>query len=189
MVAVVTKAWIQSCFLVLFAAVLGCGTVCAHTVPSMTVEAEFGTDHSYVLRINLDPRLFLSTNPTTLPPVEAAWWREQSEGQKKASLQQAIDYVQKALTLIFGGKAIALPAFSFQPMDGAANTPFTAETKEVHLLAETRGKAEASEFQVALGKEANTSLILLNSYGGNVERRPQVLFPGETSRAFVLEAK
>lgn len=186
---VVIGAWIRWCFLVVVAAVLGSARLSAHTVPSMTVEAEFGTDHSYVLRINLDPRLFLSTNPTTLPPVEASWWREQSDEQKKASLQQALDYVQKALTVIFGGKAIALPAFSFQPMDGAANTPFTTETKEVHLLAETSGKAEASEFEVALGKDANTSLILLNSYGGNVERRPQVLFPGETSRAFLLQAK
>lgn len=171
------------------AAVLGGGWARAHTVPSITVEAEFSADRSFVLRVNLDPRLFLSTNPTTLPPMEAAWWRDQSDEQKKASLQQALDYVHKALAVIFAGKPIALPAFAFQPMDGAANTPFTPETKEVHLLAEARGKAEANEFQVALGKEANTSLILLNSYAGNGERRPQVLFPGETSRAFVLPAK
>ncbi len=161
----------------------------AHTVPSMTIEAEFAADHTYVLRINLDPRLFLSTDPAKLPPVEASWWRDQTAEQRKATERKAADYVKRAITLLFAGKATELPVLTFTPMDGATNSAFTADTKEVHLLAEAHDKTDAPDSQIALGREANTSLILLNSYAGNPERRPQVLFPGETSRVFVLRGK
>jgi hypothetical protein len=74
-------------------------------------------------------------------------------------------------------------------MDGATNEPLKTDSKEVHLLAEMHGMAPGSDFQIVIGKDANSSVILLNSLGDQMERRPQVLFPGETSRAFAIEAK
>lgn len=50
-------------------------------------------------------------------------------------------------------------------MDGATNQALTAESKEVHLLAEMKGNSTAADFQIALGHDANTSLILINSLG------------------------
>ena len=160
----------------------------AHSVPSLTVEAIFKTDRSYLLRVNVDPRLFLSTKPTSLPPVEASWYRDQSPEQVKATAKSASDYLASALTAVFSGTSSPLPAITCQPMDGATNLPLNADSKEVHLLAEMRGQAPAAagDFTLAIGKDANSSVILINSVDGKQERRPQVLFPGETSRPFPL---
>ena len=158
----------------------------AHAIPSLTIDAVFQADHSYVLRVNVDPRLFLSAQPTSLPPVESKWYRDQSPEELKKTEQQASDYLKRVLTLLFAAQKAELPTITFTPMDGATNQPLSAESKEVHLLAEMRGSTSAADFQVSLGKEANTSLILINSLGDQMERRPQVLFPGETSRAFSL---
>jgi len=161
----------------------------AHTVPSLTVEAIFQADHSYTLRINVDPRLFLSTQPASLPPIEAKWYRDQSPDELKKTEQQAIDYLKKAVSLLFATKPADLPTITFKPMDGATNEPLTAESKEVHLLAEMHGMATGPDVQIVISRDANTSVILLNSLGDEMERRPQVLFPGETSRPFSLEPK
>ncbi len=161
----------------------------AHTVPSLTVEAVFQPDHSYTLRINVDPRLFLSDQPTSLPPVEADWYRTQSPDQVKQTEQRATDYLKKAIGLLFATKPTDLPAIHFKPMDGATNEPLKAESKEVHLLAEMQGTAAGADFQIVIHQAANSSVILLNCLGDQMERRPQVLFPGETSRPFAIEAK
>ena len=160
----------------------------AHAIPSLTVEAIFSADRSFVLRVNVDPRLFLSDKPTALPPVEAGWYRNQSPEQLKATEKRSNEYLASALSLLFSGQPLALPAVSYQPMDGATNLPLGADSKEVHLLAEMHGQAPAAalNFAVAVGNEANTSLILINSQNGTQERRPQVLFPGETSRPFEI---
>ena len=164
------------------------GVAQAHSIPSLTVEAIFKLDRSYLLRVNVDPRLFLSTKPTSLPPVEASWYRDQGPEQLKATEKSAGDYLATALKPLFSGTSAPLPAITFQAMDGATNLPLTAESKEVHLLAEMHGQAPvaAREFALAVGKEANSSVILINSVDDKQERRPQVLFPGETSRPFPL---
>ncbi|MDB6138914.1 MAG: hypothetical protein JWO94_1986 [Verrucomicrobiaceae bacterium] len=167
---------------------LGSGKAQAHAIPSLTVEAIFSTDRSYVLRVNVDPRLFLSDKPTALPPVEAGWYRDQTPEQLKATEKKSSEYLASALRPLFSGQVIALPDTTYEPMDGATNLPLTPESKEVHLLAQMHGQvpAGALDFALGVGREANTSLILINSLDGKEERRPQVLFPGETSRAFAL---
>ena len=160
----------------------------AHAIPSLTVEAVFNSDRNYVLRVNVDPRLFLSNKPTTLPPVEAAWYTNQSPEQQKATEKQSSDFLASALSLVFTGQTVAPPPITYQPMDGATNLPLGADSKEVHLLAEMRGQVPpaALDFALGVGRDANTSVILINSRDGEQERRPQVLFPGETSRPFDL---
>jgi hypothetical protein len=162
------------------------GMVRAHVVPSMTVEADFAADQSYVLRINVDPRTFLAADPTTLPPVPASWYREQTPDQMAATHQKAQEYLSSALGVLFGGQKSVLPAYEVQAIDGADNTPLKEDTQEVHLLATVRGRVStgATTFQIEFGKDANTSLILLHTQAGKAELRPQVIFPGETSRVF-----
>jgi hypothetical protein len=46
----------------------------------------------------------------------------------------------------------------------------------------------ATEFQIAFAKSATIDLILLNGLENAAERKPQVLFPGETSRPFVFRS-
>jgi hypothetical protein len=164
-------------------------TAGAHTIPSLTVEAEFKADGGYELRANVDPRLFLSSKPSELPPVPVEWYREQSEAELGETRRKAGEYLTKALALSFNGKRVENgAAYDFVPMDGATNLPLDAATKEVHLLGKFQSKAPegGGDFQVALGKDALVSMILLNSLEGKPERRPQVLFPGETSRPFKL---
>lgn len=160
----------------------------AHVVPNMTIEAEFARDHSFVLRLNLDPRVFLSDQPTSLPPVTADWFLNQSDEQKKATYQQATEYLKANVGLIFGDQPLALPEAEFVAMDGATNESIKPDTAETHLLATAKGQVPAGSdnFKLAFGKAANVSLILLNSEEGNEERRPQVIFPGETSRPFKI---
>lgn len=161
----------------------------AHVVPNMTVEANFTPDGSYTLTINVDPRTFLAADPTTLPPVPATWFREQTPEQTAATRQKAEAYLSGALRLLFDGQTTPLPACNVQAIDGADNTPLKPDTQEVHLLAVAKGRQpeHATGFQIDFAKDANTTLILLQSLSGKTDPRPQVLFPGETSRMFQLQ--
>uniref|UniRef100_UPI0037849C83 hypothetical protein n=1 Tax=Prosthecobacter sp. TaxID=1965333 RepID=UPI0037849C83 len=165
------------------------GAAWAHVVPNMTVEADFAADGGYTLSINVDPRTFLAADPTTLPPVPGSWYREQTPEQLAATHEKAGEYLTRALGLLFGGQKTPLPNCAIQAIDGESNTPLTAETQEVHLLASAQGRvpAGAASFQIDFAKDANTTLILLPSHGGKAAPRPQVIFPGETSRAYPLE--
>jgi len=155
----------------------------------MTIEADFGTDRTFSLRINVDPRTFLAADPTTLPPVPSSWYREQKPEQIAVTHQKAQEYLSNSLGVLFGGQKIVLPECEIQAIDGADNTPLKAETQEVHLLATATGliPETADTFQIEFAKDANTSLILLHTQAGKCELRPQVIFPGETSRAFQLK--
>ncbi len=160
----------------------------AHAVPSTEIVASFKNDRSYTLTINLDPRSFLATDPTTLPPVPGSWYRDQSKEQITATHAKAREYLAQVLSLIFSGKKNEFSATELVAIDGNDNTPFKADTPEIHLLATLRGTlpVAASDFQIAYDKAATTSLILLIEHEGETERRPQVIFPGEASRAVKL---
>lgn len=160
----------------------------AHVVPNMTIEAEFAADHSYTLRLNVDPRVFLSDQPTSLPPVSADWYLSQSEDQKKETYAKATEYLKANVGLTFNDQTIALPACEFIAMDGATNEEVKPDTAETHLLATAHSEvpAGADQFKIVFGRGANVSLILLNSEAGMEEKRPQVIFPGESSRPFKL---
>lgn len=166
----------------------GGGEAPAHTIPSLTVEAMFEPDREYVLTVNVDPRLFLHEQPAEHPPVAADWFREMQPDQVNKASADASAYLRKAMELRFGGEPAGFPEFSFQPIDGSTNRALDAESTEVHLLATVRGNVPPGrrDFQLMLGRDANTSLILLKSFGGQAERRPSVLFPGETSLPFLL---
>lgn len=165
------------------------GLVRAHVVPNMTVEAEFDAAGGYTLRINVDPRTFLASDPTSLPPVPASWYLQQTPQQVAATHEKAQQYLASSLGLLFDGNKTSLPACKIQAMDGADNTPLKADTQEVHLLATASGHlpAHSTTFQVDFAKDANTSLILLHSMAGKTELRPRVVFPGETSPPFQLQ--
>ncbi len=164
------------------------GVAHAHVVPNMTVEAEFNSAGGYTLRINVDPRTFLAADPTSLPPVPASWYLEQTPEQAAATHEKAQQYLTSSLGVLFDGKKATLPACKVQAIDGADNTLLKADTQEVHLLATASSElpADAATFQIDFAKEANTSLILLHTQAGKTELRPQVIFPGETSRPFQL---
>ncbi len=155
----------------------------------MTIEADFNAAGGYSLRINVDPRTFLAADPTSLPPVPGSWYRDQTPDQVAATHQKAQEYLINSVGVLFNGQKTTLPACEIQAMDGADNTPLKAETQEVHLLATASGllPADATTFQIDFAKNANTSLILLHTQAGNKEVRPQVVFPGETSRPFQLK--
>ncbi len=165
------------------------GVVHAHVVPNMTVEAEFNSAGGYTLRINVDPRTFLAADPTSLPPVPASWYQEQTPEQVASTHEKAQQYLASSLGVLFDGKKTTLPSCKIRAMDGADNTPLKGDTQEVHLLATASGQlpAAAATFQIDFAKDANTSLILLQTQSGKTELRPQVVFPGETSRPFELK--
>lgn len=164
------------------------GAAEAHVVPNMTIEASFAPDGAYTLRINVDPRTFLAADPTTLPPVPGSWYQEQTPAQIAATQEKARVYLSKALGLVFDGQKAPLPACEIQAIDGADNTPLMPDTEEIHLLATVNGSppSGAGSFQIDFSKDANTTLILLQGRKGSPELRPQVVFPGETSRPFVF---
>lgn len=159
----------------------------AHVVPNMTIEAEFAKDRRYTLRINLDPRVFLSEQPTSLPPVPAEWYLKQAAAEKEATHAQAMAYLRETLGLTFGDQKTSLPECDFVALDGATLEALAPETAETHLLATAHGEIpeHSRNYTLAFGRQANVSLILLNSMAGG-EKQPQVLFPGETSRPFTL---
>ncbi len=158
----------------------------AHQVPNLTLEAEFTSSGEVEFRLNLDPRLFLAEDPKTLPPIPAPWYRDQSETEKAETLKQALAYVKAALTIFFDDQPAGDWSWEFQPIDGATGERFSDETAEVHLLAlmKTRCPVGGKACSVRLEDPAKAPTVLLNSLNQQAERRPQILFPGETSRPF-----
>lgn len=171
-----------------FALIALSGLLHAHNVPSMTLESRFTEAGKFDLTINFDPRAFLAADPRSLPPVEGSWFSGQSPAEAAATLEKAKDYLRQSVGLIFNGRPIPLPELTIQPIDGADNTPLKPDTLELHLLAKCAAPVPegATEFQIAFAKNAAIDLILLNALESAAERRPQVLFPGETSRPFVF---
>ncbi len=174
--------------LTILSALATCGPACAHQVPSLTVEASFASDRSYTLKVNIDPRLVISDQPSSMPPVPIEWYREQSPDELQATIQKASEYLKDALVIQFGDASVPVLNCEFQPMDGATNMPLSPDTREVHLLATAKGAVPQSRtsFALTLKPSAGVSMILLNSFEGTMERRPNVVFPGETSRPFEL---
>jgi hypothetical protein len=164
---------------------LGLWSAEAHSVPNLTVDAVFEADGSYLVAVNIDPRLFLAEVPTSLPPIAASWWLDQTPDQQKATHEQAVAYLKKSLELRFGELGLAAPEFSIVPLNGVDGMPFTPATTEVHLLATVKGKVPGgqADFSFKLLPAANAATVLLLSKSGKAEPRPQVIFPGETSRS------
>lgn len=159
-------------------------TLQAHQVPNMTVEASFEDSGGFELKVNLDPRVFLSSVPTSLPPVPADWILSQSAEEVQRTQAQASEHLQKHLEVRLGGKAISQAAITWRAMDGATNLEVNSETTETHLLGTLKGQVPSGqgEFVLSFAREAQVSLILLLKTPEMVEPKVQVLFPGETSR-------
>jgi hypothetical protein len=166
-----------------------CGSVRAHTVPVVVIEAEFSDTRQAVIKVNLDPRLFLTLQPTAVPPVPASWWFDQDEASQQNNRKAAADYVARTFAFTVGATPLA-GEWKAEPIDSASAFPLGPASTEVHLLVEHRGAlpASAGDFKVAVGKECAVAVILLCSNAGDPERRPQSLFPGESSRGFPLPA-
>ena len=174
--------------LILLAAAF-CGSLSAHTVPVVVIEAEFSSAREAVIKVNLDPRLFLAAQPTAVPPIPASWWFEQDEAAQQNTRKTAAEYVARTFTFSVGTTPLQ-GDWKVEPIDSASAFPLGQASTEAHLLAEHRGALPASpgDFKVAVGKECAVAVILLCSNTGDAERRPQSLFPGEISRAFPLPA-
>lgn len=174
----------------LIALVLACpGFIGAHQVPSLTLEATFAPDGTATFALNLDPRLFLAEDPTTLPPVPAPWFRDQNDQERAETLASALAYVKSAITFFFDDQEAAALAWEFTPIDGATGEPFTDATAEVHFLAKSKTQCPdaAVASSIRLERSAKAAAVLLNKLDQQVEQRerhPQILFPGESSRAF-----
>lgn len=170
------------------AVLIGCagGALSAHQVPNLTLEADFKSTGEVEFRLNLDPRLFLSEDPRSMPPVPAPWFRDQPEEEKRRTLEDALGYVKTAVTFFFDGQAAEAFAWEFKAIDGATGEALADDTLEVHLLAtvKTRCPAGSAACSVRLEMPAKAPAVLLNRLDDQDERQPQILFPGETSRPF-----
>ncbi len=167
-----------------------CATACAlsaHTVPTLVVEAEFNNARQSDIRVNIDPRLFLAAQPTTIPPMPATWWLEQDEPAQTKTKADAISFVEKTLGFTIGETGLR-GGWKVAAIDSATAFPLSAESAEVHLLAERQQQLPANPgvFKVTVSNDCSVGVILLNSVEGKPERHPQSLFPGETSRDFAV---
>lgn len=162
----------------------------AHQVPNMTVEADFAPDGGFEIKVNIDPRVFLSDNPTSLPPVPASWFLDQSEDQRRDTFRQATSHVGRMLKFQLGKEALKEPAIDWQAMDGATSLAVTVDTAETHLLGTLRGAVPegADRFTLQYAREGQVSLILLTTTPGMTEPKVQVLFAGESSRPVAIPA-
>ncbi len=158
----------------------------AHQVPNLTLEADFKSSGEAEFRLNLDPRLFLAPDPRSLPPVPAPWFRDQSEEEKKRTLEDALAYVRAAVTLYFDRVEAGDLAWEFEAIDGATGLAFDDQTAEVHFLAraKTLSPQTSATFSMRLEMPAKAPVVLLNRLDEQDERQPQILFPGESSRPF-----
>lgn len=166
------------------------GMLNAHTVPTLVVEAEFTTRKNVSLKVNLDPRLFLAPQPSSLPPVPASWWFDQDENSKAESIKKAGGYIDRILTFRVG-ETIMKGTWQVSPIDSTSAFPLGANSAEVHLLAEYTSALPNTDgaFTLEVSKDCPVGLILVNSLEGVNERKPQSLFAGEISVGFTLPAR
>lgn len=159
----------------------------AHTVPSMVAEAEFSPERQVTLLVNLDPRLFLTDQPTAVPPIPASWWFQQSEGEQAETLKRAAAYVDAQLQFHVGAGELR-GDWKVQPVDSATVAPLTPSSAEVHLLAEHQGPLPEVEgdFKMKVAPACAVATLLMNVMAGAEQRQPQLVFPGESSRGFSL---
>lgn len=159
----------------------------AHTVPGMTVEAEFGPRREGVILVNVDPRLFLATPPTSMPPLPAAWWLEQDDGERRATTEQAIAFVNDTLTIEVGS-GVMKGEWKIHAVDSATITALAPASAEVHLLAEHRGPLppNGGDFRVRVAPGTPVPVLLLVALEGAADRKPQLVLAGESSRGFPL---
>jgi hypothetical protein len=159
----------------------------AHQIPVLEVEAEFEANRQSTIRVNVDPRLFLSSDPTSLPPVPASWYLSQTQAEKDKTATQAKDYIDRMITLTIGSEKWR-PQWEIIAIDSASNFPLSESSAETHLLARFTGPlpAVAGDFHLSLNEKCSVALILVTSLEGKVSRRPDSVFPGETSHAFAL---
>ena len=159
----------------------------AHAVPTLVVDAEFSAEGRYQVRVNLDPRVFLSSQPTSLPPFPTSWWFEKNEDVLKKTRQQVIEYLNTQLILHFGDTALT-QQWSIAAVEGLSSQPLKQSGLETHLEARSEGAipSTAKNFQLEVKKTCSIAVVLLNGLAGEKEKRPQALYPGENSRRFVL---
>lgn len=157
----------------------------AHNVPTLVVETEFNAARQAEIRVNIDPRLFLTDKPTTLPPIAASWWFGQDEVARAKTKSDMIAYVEKVLDFRIGESSLQ-GGWKVTAIDSSSAFPLSANSAEVHLLAERKQSLPdvAGEFKVSVSNDCSVGVILLNSMEGKAERHPQALFPGEISRGF-----
>ncbi|WP_113959908.1 hypothetical protein [Roseimicrobium gellanilyticum] len=174
-------------FVLCFALLVLGQKVSAHTVPSMVAEAEFNPEREVTLLVNLDPRLFLTDQPTAMPPIPASWWFQQSEAEQAETLKKAAAYVDTQLQFRIGGSDFR-GIWKAQPVDSATVAPLTPSSAEVHLLVEHKGPLPeiAGDFKMTVARTCAVATLLMNAMAGAEQRQPQLVFPGESSRGFAL---
>ncbi len=168
---------------------LAAGAANAHQVPSLGLDLEIINASTCRLKLDIDPRLFLSDKPATLPPVEAAWYRDLSPAKLDAAEASAAEFIRSRLVFKLGEVSIN-PTWKFLAMDPSGNQPLSATSKEIHLLADATAAIPAgvSTFQLSLDPNSSAALTMLTTIDGEAQRRPQVIFPGEQSRPITWTA-
>lgn len=162
----------------------------AHQIPSIQLELDLTSNGEHTLRLNIDPRLVISSAPSSVPPIGASWYREQTPEELKQTHQQTIDYIARTFHFDYSGRPVAFQ-WSIQPMDGATNEALTEESAEVHLLAVATRVPEAAEsaLKVSLAAHAQAALTIITLVDGSASNRAQVLFPGEISKSVTWRTK
>ena len=176
-------------FIALLFVTLGSEVSFAHLIPTLVVEAEFHPERHYTLRVNLDPRLFLAREPTTLPPVPPSWYLSQDAIARAETAEQAKAFVGR--NLIFKvGDTVLKPEWTISPIDSVSMFPLSPNSAETHLLAEFEGVLPMvdGDFVLTRTKDCPIGLVLTTMHDGDPERTPQALFEGESSRGIHLEA-
>ncbi|MBL9117048.1 MAG: hypothetical protein JNJ83_18725 [Verrucomicrobiaceae bacterium] len=150
-------------------------------MPSLGLEADLHQRAPSTLKLDIDPRLVVSANPSQLPPIPADWYRSLTDADRQQTLDSAVRFISGNLVFKSGAEPVMLK-WRFTAVDGTTAVPLNDDSKEVHLLAQATVTLSGSDFTVSLGRDCAAALTMIAAVDGKTERRSQVLFPGETSR-------
>lgn len=157
------------------------GVATAHQVPSLGLEVDLHQSAPSTIKLDIDPRLVVSSTPTQLPPIPADWYRSLNDADRQQTLESAVRFILGNIVFKSGQEPVMLN-WKFTPVDGSNAVPLSDDSKEIHLLAQATATLHGPDFVVSLGKDCAAALTMIAAVDGTPERRPQVLFPGETSR-------
>ncbi|MGB8167673.1 MAG: hypothetical protein WCF18_09310 [Chthoniobacteraceae bacterium] len=160
-----------------------CGSVLAHPLPDVPVQATFDESGVGVVRVEVDLRLF-DSEPATAPyfnneylPGKPPAWRTDNIEKARAFVAANIEFF-----LDPGGRATPEWEWAFTSQK---NAPLAKDDDPVVLTGTWRTAAGAKGYRIRSTPENKWSVLFLNTLRGKEVERTQVLFPGESS--FVLD--
>ncbi|MES2505989.1 MAG: alkaline phosphatase D family protein [Verrucomicrobiota bacterium] len=174
--------------LTVLATLFSCLSAWAHPVPDIPVRAYFTQEGKCTLTVEVDPRCF-TADPNAAPSLMQPILPTLSEARVKELQTRARELVKKYVEFLFEPSGPVQPDFQFE-FTGHDRAPLDSEDDIVVLTGtwETQVPAGSKGWRIRATQDTPLAVVFRNYIAGVEHPKFSVLFPGETSFPFDLNA-